>query len=62
MNPSDAAVFAKQAVQQADHYIKNGNTGVKKEKQLFDCILITQDKADDFVAPFTLASMTDDAK
>ena len=56
------AVFAKQAVQQADHYIKNGNTGVKKEKQLFDCILITQDKADDFVAPFTLASMTDDAK
>lgn len=51
------AVFSKKAVDEADNFIKNGKTGVDHEKQLFDCILITQDKADDFVAPFTLKSM-----
>ncbi|MES1953200.1 periplasmic binding protein/LacI transcriptional regulator [Salinisphaera hydrothermalis EPR70] len=52
------AVFAKKAVDEADHYIKHGNTGVDHEKQLFDCVLITKKNADDFVAPFTLKSMT----
>ncbi|XRG83556.1 D-ribose ABC transporter substrate-binding protein [Salinisphaera sp. SPP-AMP-43] len=55
------AVFSKKAVQEADQYIKNGNTGVDKEKQLFDCVLITQDNADDMVAPFTLKSMQSDS-
>lgn len=55
------AVFARKAVQEADHYIKTGSTGVDQEKQLFDCILITPDMVDDFVAPFTLKSMTSDS-
>lgn len=52
------AVFSKKAVQQADKFIKTGKTGVDHEKQLFDCVLITQDNVDDMVAPFTLKSMT----
>ncbi|HET7313473.1 D-ribose ABC transporter substrate-binding protein [Salinisphaera sp.] len=52
------AVFAKKAVQEADQYIKTGSTGVDHEKQLLDCILITKDNVDNFVAPFTLKSMT----
>ncbi len=52
------AVFSKKAVDEADHYIKTGKTGVDHEKQLFDCILITKKNAGDFVAPFTLKSMT----
>lgn len=55
------AVFSRKAVDEADHYIKHGNTGVDHEKQLLDCILITKDKADNFVAPFTLKSMTSDS-
>lgn len=52
------AVFAKKAVQLADKYIRTGSTGLEHEKQLFDCILITEDNADQFVAPFILESMT----
>lgn len=48
------AVFSAEAVKQADNFIKTGATGVDTEKQLFDCILITQDNVDDFAAPFTL--------
>ena len=51
------AVFAKKAVQEADSFIKTGETGVDSEKQLFDCILITKDNANDFSAPFTLKKM-----
>lgn len=51
------AVFAKKAVQLADKYIRTGSTGLDKEKKLFDCILITQDNVDQFVAPFMLKSM-----
>ncbi len=49
------AVFSAEAVRQADNVIKNGSTGVAEEKQLFDCILITQENADKVTAPFTLA-------
>ncbi len=48
------AVFAAQAVKEADSFIKTGKTGAATEKQLFDCILITKDNVNDFVAPFTL--------
>ncbi len=34
------------AVQQADNFIKNGETGVADEKQAIDCVLITKDNAD----------------
>lgn len=54
------AVFARKAVDEADHYLKHGNTGVDHEKQLFNCILITKDMVNDFVAPFTLKSMVSD--
>lgn len=49
------AVFAEEAVRQADNFIKNGTTGVDTEKQLFDCILITADNADQMTEPFTLS-------
>lgn len=49
--------FSKKAIHEADSFLKNGNTGVDQEKQLFDCILITKDKANDFVGPFTLKEM-----
>ncbi|WP_274424753.1 D-ribose ABC transporter substrate-binding protein [Chelativorans sp. YIM 93263] len=52
------AVFAEEAVRQADYYIKNGEPQVEQEKQLFDCVLITPDNVDQYVAPFTLASMS----
>jgi len=48
------AVFAEAAVRQADNFIKTGSTGVDQEKQLFDCILITKDNVDKYVAPFVL--------
>jgi erythritol transport system substrate-binding protein len=35
--------FTKSAVQQADSYIRTGETGVDEEKQSFDCILINKD-------------------
>lgn len=35
--------FATAAVQQADSYIRTGETGVDEEKQSFDCVLINKD-------------------
>jgi erythritol transport system substrate-binding protein len=49
------AVFAEEAVRQADNFIKNGSTGVDTEKQLFDCVLINKDNVDQMTAPFTLS-------
>ena len=49
------AVFAEEAVRQADNFIKTGSTGVDQEKQLFDCILINKDNVDQMTEPFTLA-------
>ena len=49
------AVFSREAVIQADHYIRNGEPMVDQEKQLFDCLLITQDNVDRYTAPFTLS-------
>src|SRR4051812_3069377 len=51
------AVFAAEAVKQADSFIKTGKTGADSEKQLFDCVLITKDNADQMTAPFTLKDM-----
>ncbi|RNF33690.1 D-ribose ABC transporter substrate-binding protein [Paracoccus methylarcula] len=48
------AVFSEEAVRQADNFIKNGETGVEMEKQLFDCILITADNVDQMTSPFVL--------
>ena len=48
------AVFSREAVIQADYYIKNGETKVPEEKQLFDCLLITIDNVDQYTAAFTL--------
>ena len=49
------AVFSREAVIQADYYIKNGKPMVDKEKQLLDCILITKDNLDKFTGPFALS-------
>ena len=49
------AVFSREAVIQADHYIKNGSPMVAEEKQLFDCLLITPDNVANYTAPFTLS-------
>ncbi len=49
------AVFSREAVIQADHYIKNGTPMVAEEKQLFDCLLITPDNVDKYTAAFTLS-------
>jgi len=49
------AVFAREAVVQADHFIKNGTPMVAEEKQLFDCLLITPDNVATYTAPFTLS-------
>ena len=49
------AVFSREAVIQADHYIKNGSPMVAEEKQLFDCLLITPDNVDKYTAAFTLS-------
>ncbi len=49
------AVFSKEAVKQADAFIKTGETGVASEKQLFDCLLITPDNTDKYTGPFTLS-------
>ncbi len=48
------AVFAAEAVRQADNFIKTGETGAASEKQLFDCILITPDNVDQMVGPFEM--------
>ncbi len=49
------AVFSREAVIQADYYIKNGSPMVDEEKQLFDCLLITADNVANYTAPFTLS-------
>lgn len=49
------AVFAEEAVRQADSFLKTGETGAATEKQLFDCLLITKDNLDQYTAPFTLS-------
>ncbi len=51
------AVFSAEAVRQADNFIRTGETGADSEKQLFDCVLITKENADQMVAPFTLKDM-----
>ena len=48
------AIFSEEAVRQADRFIRTGETGVDEEKQLFDCLLITPDNIDRYVAPFVL--------
>ncbi|WP_108483281.1 D-ribose ABC transporter substrate-binding protein [Oceaniglobus ichthyenteri] len=50
------AVFSREAVIQADHYIKNGTAMVENEKQLFDCLLITPENVANYTAPFTLSN------
>ena len=49
------AIFAAEAVKQADSFIKTGSTGAATEKQLFDCQLITKDNVAKYTAPFTLS-------
>lgn len=49
------AVFSREAVIQADHYIKTGEPLVAEEKQLFDCLLITPDNVDKYTAAFTMS-------
>ncbi|SNS24622.1 D-ribose ABC transporter substrate-binding protein [Antarctobacter heliothermus] len=49
------AVFSREAVIQADYYIKNGSPMVSDEKQLFDCLLITPENVANYTAPFTLS-------
>ncbi|QQA41426.1 D-ribose ABC transporter substrate-binding protein [Pelagovum pacificum] len=51
------AVFAAEAVRQADYYIQNGEPMVDSEKQLFDCVLITPDNVEQYSAPFVLDGM-----
>lgn len=48
------AIFSEAAVRQADNFIKTGETGVDQEKQLFDCLLITADNADNYTSAFVL--------
>lgn len=48
------AIFAEEAVRQADNFLKTGETGVDNEKQLFDCILITKDNVENYTSPFVL--------
>ncbi|MGJ8532949.1 MAG: D-ribose ABC transporter substrate-binding protein [Alphaproteobacteria bacterium] len=50
------AVFSREAVIQADHYIKNGSAKMSEEKQLFDCLLITPENVANYSAPFTLSN------
>ena len=50
------AVFSREAVIQADHYIQNGSPLVAEEKQLFDCLLITPENVDKYTAAFTLSN------
>ncbi|MBJ2149728.1 D-ribose ABC transporter substrate-binding protein [Pseudomonas sp. GX19020] len=49
------AIFSREAVVQADKFIKTGETGAASEKQLFDCLLITADNVDKYTAPFVLS-------
>ncbi|OCX61712.1 D-ribose ABC transporter substrate-binding protein [Thioclava sp. SK-1] len=49
------AIFSREAVVQADHFITTGTLMVEQEKQLFDCLLITPDNVANYTAPFTLS-------
>ncbi|WCN08859.1 D-ribose ABC transporter substrate-binding protein [Marinomonas mediterranea] len=49
------AIFAAEAIRQADNFVKNGNTGVDTEKQLFDCYLINKDNIANYTSAFTLS-------
>ena len=49
------AIFSREAVIQADHYIKTGTAMVDSEKQLFDCLLITPENVENYTAAFTLS-------
>ena len=42
------------AVEQADTFIRTGETGVAEEKQSIDCVLITPENTGQYVAPFVL--------
>ncbi|MEQ9347968.1 MAG: D-ribose ABC transporter substrate-binding protein [Thalassospira sp.] len=50
------AIFAEEAVRQADHFITTGELKVAEEKQLFDCILVDASILDvySFSGPFQL--------
>ena len=48
------AVFSAKAVDEANSYLKSGKTGAATEKQLFNCVLITQANTSKFVSAFTL--------
>ncbi len=48
------AIFSKEAVRQADSYIRTGKTGAATEKQLFNCILITKNNIGDYIGPFLM--------
>ncbi|WP_370046197.1 D-ribose ABC transporter substrate-binding protein [Salipiger sp.] len=48
------AIFAEEAVRQADHFITNGELMVAEEKQLFDCMLIDESNVENYTAAFTL--------
>ena len=48
------AVFSKKAVDEADSFLKTGKTGAAREKQLFNCVLITKATVGRYTAPFTL--------
>ncbi|KTQ84426.1 sugar ABC transporter substrate-binding protein [Aureimonas ureilytica] len=48
------AIFSKEAVRQADNFIKNGKTGAASEKQLFDCIIVNKDNVDQYASPFVM--------
>lgn len=49
------AIFAEEAVRQADSVIRTGKTGAKSEKQLFDCLLITADNIKYYTSAFVLS-------
>ncbi len=49
------ALFAAQAVKEADTFIKTGKTGAKSEKQLFDCYLLTKENVANYTAPFVMS-------
>ena len=48
------AIFSAKAVDEADHFLKTGKTGVANEKQLFNCVLITKSNTSRYVSAFTL--------
>ncbi|MBE9635303.1 substrate-binding domain-containing protein [Salipiger mangrovisoli] len=48
------AVFAAEAVRQADHYIRTGSPRERREVQFFDCLLIDASAAARMTSPFVL--------